>query len=123
MHLLIPRVENSLRDLLSASGVIVTSMNDQGVEELLSLDRVLAHARMTEVLGASTVFDLRGLLVERTATNLRNRTAHGLSDYVQFMTTQAIYLWWMTLRLCMMPVLHRGSAEGDGLPPVAHEGS
>ncbi len=57
------------------------------------------------MLGEDIVFDLRGLLVERFGSNLRNEGAHGLMDYEEFLAPQAIYLWWLALKLCCTMVL------------------
>ncbi len=48
------------------------------------------------------IFDLQGLLVEHHGSNLRNETAHGLLDDGQMGTEECMYLWALTLRLCLM---------------------
>jgi hypothetical protein len=52
-----------------------------------------------EVIGENSVFDLRGLLVERTGSNLRNAIAHGLLPSGAFFAPLVCYLWWLTLHL------------------------
>ena len=65
----------------------------------------------TSVWGEDLTFDLRGLLVERFGTNLRNRLAHGLVDEREFESWQGPYLWWLALRLYVWPILMRISSE------------
>jgi len=76
------------------------------------------------------VFDLRGLLIERYGSNLRNDMAHGLLDYEAFYSGPAIYFWWLTLRLCCTPVIAAiraaqrtevNSTGGDSTEDVAEE--
>ncbi|MCL2927754.1 MAG: DUF4209 domain-containing protein [Trichodesmium sp. MAG_R01] len=52
-----------------------------------------------------TLFDLKGLLVDRSGSNLRNLMAHGLLDDEDFSSPLMSYLWWVTLRLCYLPLL------------------
>ena len=60
---------------------------------------------LEKVFSEDIVFDLRGLLVERFGSNLRNEGSHGLMDYDEFLAPQAIYLWWLALRLCCSMLL------------------
>jgi len=106
-HLLIPQIENSVRYLLQQHGYI-TSGIDQGIQDERSLNTTLKpelKEKLEEILGKDIVFDLRGLLVERFGQNLRNRMAHGLMDSNMFYTSEAVYLWWMALRLCFTPII------------------
>jgi hypothetical protein len=51
-----------------------------------------------------TLFDLQGLLIEESGSNLRNRMAHGLINDNGFLHSLMSYLWWLTLRLCCLPI-------------------
>jgi hypothetical protein len=40
--------------------------------------------------------------------------AHGLIDEDGFFSVQVSYLWWLTLRLCCLPILaHMQSSQSD----------
>lgn len=118
-HLLTPQIENSIRELLNQRSVITSSLTSEGVQEDFDLRRLLSLAETREMLGDDLTFDLRGLLVERFGSNLRNRLAHGLLDQYEFYSFQAAYLWWTALRLCFLPILRpTASADTDGGEPV-----
>jgi hypothetical protein len=119
-HLLVPQVEHSVRVLLQQRGVIASSMNDQGVQEELDINTLLCskehYDALASVIGEDTVFDLRGLLIERTGSNLRNRLAHGLLAPAQFYSAEVCYFWWLVLRMCML-----GSLRVRSTPPTTSE--
>lgn len=108
-HLLVPQVENSVRYILEQRGVITSGLDDEGIQDERDLNRTLRLPEfaepLKEVLGEDLLFDLRGLLIERYGSNLRNDLAHGLLDYYAFFTPPCVYLWWLTLRLCCIPVI------------------
>lgn len=118
-HLLVPQLENSIRHVLSRSGVIVSKLDGYGIQEEKDLGALLREPKLEELLGEDLVFDLQGLLVERFGTNLRNRIAHGLMGDDEFSSASTLYLWWLVLRICMMYMLvsrnpERGEAEEVG---------
>jgi hypothetical protein len=101
-HLLIPQVENSVRAILEHRGVITSGFDRADRQNEFDLNRTLAMPELVQVFGEDLVFNLRGLLVERSGSNLRNEMAHGLIDEAGFMTGVAIYLWGAVLRLCVL---------------------
>ncbi len=116
-HLLIPQVENSIRHLLRRHGVVTSGLDDEGIQDEYSLNTTLAMPETEELLGRDIAFDLRGLLVERYGSNLRNRMAHGLLDHDEYLSPQAVYLWWLVLRICFtllfkLALKRQSSAEG-----------
>jgi hypothetical protein len=120
-HLLVPQLENSLRKLLADAGLPVSSMSSEGVEELFGIEVLLRHPVLGQMLGEDALFDLRSLLVERTSSNLRHGFAHGLMSDSDFFSTDCMYLWWLALRLCMLPVIYRQRQTTDESP--AQEGA
>jgi Domain of unknown function (DUF4209) len=72
-----------------------------------------------KIFGVDFVFNLRGLLVEPFGANLRNEMAHGLLSANQMYSYAPRYVWWLTLRMCCLPIfaeMHRKEAEA-GNPP------
>jgi hypothetical protein len=115
LSILIPLLENSIRSVLGSQGVRTSTLNSHGVQEVLRMGAILDHEKTAETFGENTVRDLRGLLVERTYGNLRNNVSHGLLTEGGFYQHSAIYLWWLTLRLCLTPtyVAERQSRSDD----------
>jgi Domain of unknown function (DUF4209) len=103
LHLLIPQVENGLRQLLNDQGVIARNINADGIEEVWSYERILGHELTGKTLGASLVYELQSLLVARLGANFRNLVAHGLLAAEAFGSEMAFYLWWLLLHLIVLP--------------------
>lgn len=105
-HLLIPQIENSLRYILQSHGHITSGLDHDQIQDEYTLQRILYEYRkeLEQILGEDILFDLQGLLVERFGSNLRNLVAHGLLDGQHFLYRQTLYLWWLTLRLCCLPI-------------------
>ena len=97
-------IENSLRTILRDHGVRTSTLNANGVQEVLRMGAILEHEKTTEIFGTDTVCELQGLLVDRTYGNLRNNFSHGLLTKEDFYQPCAIYLWWLVLHLCLAPV-------------------
>lgn len=106
-HLLIPQLENSIRSLLIRQGYITSQLDKESIQDEFPLNKILRDYQdeLEKVFSEDIVFDLRGLLVERFGSNLRNEGSHGLMDYDEFLAPQAIYLWWLALRLCCSMLL------------------
>ncbi|MDJ0553830.1 MAG: DUF4209 domain-containing protein [Microcoleaceae cyanobacterium MO_207.B10] len=98
-HILIPQIENSIRYLLERKGV-VTSKYDKGIQDEKNLNKILDLPEINHIFNEDTLFDLKGLLVEHSGSNLRNCMAHGLLDDEDFSSPLMSYLWWVMLRRC-----------------------
>ncbi|HLJ57865.1 MAG TPA: DUF4209 domain-containing protein [Chthonomonadaceae bacterium] len=123
VHLLIPQIEDSFRYLLPRMRVITSALGDDGIQDDYNLNRLLTTAEyagpLSETFGEDMVFDLRGLLVERFGSNLRNDLAHGLMDFDSFYSFAACYFWWLALRLYALPIV-AGKLEDE--ETSAHSG-
>lgn len=106
-HLLAPQVENSIRIILCNAGCVDTIVKKatNEVEIYKTLGALLWEPKATEVFGEDLVFDLMSLLSEQYGSNLRNDIAHGLLDATQFQTATVQYFVWLTLHLCLNPVI------------------
>jgi hypothetical protein len=115
-HLLVPQVENSLRYLLAQQGQLVSNLTSPGgIQDEFSLNKLFEEhqTELTDILGASLVFDLEGLLVQRFGSNLRNEVSHGLLNADRFGPGIASYLWWLTLKLCIAFGLLNGDDDEE----------
>ena len=112
-HLLIPQIENSIRTLLVRAGQITSKLDDSGMQDEFDLNRIFYDYwdDLVNIFGEDTAFDLRGLLVERFGSNLRNEEAHGLMNYAAFFSPQVVYVWWLTLRICLTVLLIAASSQ------------
>lgn len=104
LHLLLPQVENSIREIFTAHGVITSKLESDTTQDERDLGWMLTRPEMAKIFGEGMAFDLRGLLVERFGLNLRNDLAHGLLAEQQMFTPGAMYAWWLVLRLCCIPL-------------------
>jgi len=107
MHILVPQLENSIRLILETHGVITSKLDPTGIQDERDFGWLLSQPKASEVFGAGTIFDLRGLLTERFGHNLRNNMAHGLLGEETFYGDGAILVWWYVLRLCCMPLARK----------------
>jgi hypothetical protein len=111
-HILIPQIENSVRYLLWKQGFIALGLDDRETQNEHNLNVTLYHPDITFIFDEDTLFDLRGLLVEPSGSNLRNRMVHGLISDNGFLSPLMSYLWWLALRLCCLPILiHQQKVE------------
>lgn len=112
-HILIPQIENSIRYLLwERQNVRSSGLDHQGIQNEHQLTTTLYCPEITNIFDEDTLFDLKGLLVERSGSNLRNKMAHGLINDDVFMSPIMSYLWWLTLRLCCLPIwIHKQNVE------------
>lgn len=113
LHLLMPQVENSVRVLMASRGVIVSALID-GIQQERDLGSLLRDDEASKLFGEDLLFDLRGLLIQRYGSNLRNTMAHGLMSSADTFSTQSRYFWWLTLWLICHPYL---VASADQAPP------
>ncbi|MEG5050818.1 MULTISPECIES: DUF4209 domain-containing protein [unclassified Microcoleus] len=112
-HLLIPQLENSLRHILKQNDFITSHLTSAMIQDDYNLKKVLDVPDLTQILNENTIFTLKGLLVERMGSNLRNEICHGLFSHNQFFTPQLAYLWWLTLYLCLMPTYRQWVENED----------
>jgi hypothetical protein len=110
LHLLLPQIENSIREILTTHGVITSKLESDTTQDERDLGWMLTHPQMAKIFGEGMTFDLRGLLVERFGLNLRNYLAHGLLAEQQMITPGALYAWWLVLRLCSIPIIKAKNA-------------
>jgi len=121
-HILIPQIENSIRELLWQKQSVITSKLKNGIQHENDLNTMLYITDITSIFDEDTLFDLRGLLIEDKGSNLRNRMAHGLISDNEFNSPIMSYLWWITLRLCCLPIwIHQQKVENSN-PFVQFDG-
>ena len=106
MHLLLPQIENSVREIFIANGIITSKLESDKTQDERDLGWLLTRPEMAQMFTKGMAFDLRGLLVERFGLNIRNDLLHGLLDEKHIGSEGALFVWWLTLRLCCTPILN-----------------
>ena len=110
VHILIPQLENGLRVFIEeVLGRPMVAHDDDGTQAVNLFKRVLTHPDLVAVLGEDMLFDLQGLLIAQESTNLRNNMSHGLLPDRGF-GFDAMYAWWLCLRICLGLVPARPNA-------------
>lgn len=99
-HLLIPQIEASLRYVLQQHGEITSTLESSGMQKERDINQLLWLKKTEEIFGPEILFDLRGILIERFGSNMRNESAHGLMSEASFYRQESVYLWWLVIRLC-----------------------
>ncbi|MEH2276776.1 MAG: DUF4209 domain-containing protein [Nostoc sp.] len=125
-NILIPQIENSVRYLLRKHGALPSKIDiDKGIEDERDLNTTLFprnYPQINSIFDEDTLFDLQGLLIERSGSNLRNRMAHGLINDSEFNSPIMSYLWWVTLRLCCLTILKQQQKVEESNPWVKFDG-
>jgi hypothetical protein len=83
-HLLIPQIEDALRNLVEMAGGAIYKPNRSGGLSLKTLDEVLRDEIITRVLGEDMAFYLRVLLTDQRGWNIRNTVCHGMAPVGYF---------------------------------------
>lgn len=116
VHVLIPQLEHGLRVLLGRVGMIVSTIDKDGLQQELNLNNLLygQHgAKLTELLGEDLVFTLQALFVEKSGSDVRNRMVHGLMDEAEFYGPNAICSWWLITRIALLAPRAAVVVQGD----------
>jgi lysyl-tRNA synthetase class 1 len=81
---LVPQIENSLRELLKILGLSETKTDEQGAFDLKNMNDVLHEPLVRESLEEKLWFFLKALYVDKRGINLRNLIAHGIAPVAAF---------------------------------------
>ena len=99
LHLLSPQIENMVRFHLKAAGVITTYLDPDGLETENGLSTLIDLPKTVEIFGEDLTYEIKALFCDQLGPNLRNNVAHGLLDDQQVHSVDAIYAWWLGLKL------------------------
>jgi hypothetical protein len=112
-HLLVPQIENSLRYVLESQGVDVSNLMSDGTQPVKVLGAIFGMEETKKIFGDSLCFELRGCLIEKTGFDFRNRLAHGFVSEGECYAPAAEMIWWLVLRICLIPIYHSQSAPPE----------
>lgn len=105
-HLLVPQIENSIRYVLESEGVDVSNLKADGTQPVKMFGGLFGLEATKQIFDDSLCFELRGLLIEKTACDFRNRLAHGFVTEGECYGDAAINIWWIVLILCITPIVN-----------------
>lgn len=84
IHLLIPQIEEAVRNLIELAGGVVLKKNRGGGYQLKTFDEILRDDIIKQVLGEDIQLYLRVLFTDPRGWNLRNDVCHGMSEIESF---------------------------------------
>ena len=111
-HLLPPQIEHSLRKLFESKGVITSNLKRERQHEF-DLNKILALESARTVLGEDAQLDLAACLAHPLGSNVRNYMAHGLLADDDYQSIPVYYLWWIALRMILVPQVFSIPLNGD----------
>lgn len=115
LHVLVPQLEDTLRDILARLGISRISVQE-GITLEKRLDVVLTTAELRQVLGEDLATYLERFLVRRESDNLRNRTAHGLlklEDCTRELVHRVLYCY---LQLASLEIVAEEEPGSEAAP-------
>ena len=98
-HILIPQIENSIRNTFEESGKLVSIFKQDQTQVELDLNTLLYCPESEEVLGKNLRFMLRVSLTEKLGLGLRNSFAHGRLPDDFFNSSKIGFFWCIALYL------------------------
>ena len=108
-HLLIPRLEPCLRNVLQLNGVDTEKRRNNSTEEDKDLGALFRDHRneLERILGADLTYELELLCDRTTGNRLRHLIAHGNMSARGggCYSADVIYACWLLYRVCCLPAL------------------
>ena len=99
LHLLAPQIEHMVRFHLKAAGVTTSHLDVHGIETENGLSTLIELPMTKTIFGENLTGELRALFCDQIGPNFRNNTAHGLVDDSSSYSPEAIYAWWLGVKL------------------------
>ncbi|RWN54145.1 hypothetical protein [Mesorhizobium sp.] len=106
-HLILPQLENSLRHILSLSGVETNRINQDGTQEEAMLSRLLGDFRepLLQIMPAALFQEIDLLFNFRGGPSIRHELAHGKITDGEFWSPDVTYSTWLVLHIVILPTL------------------
>ncbi len=113
LHILVPQIEHMVRCHLKQAGVQTTNIDSNGIENENGLSSLMDLPQTEKIFGEDLSFEIRALFCDSFGPNLRNELAHGLLDDRAFYSANAIYAWWLGLKLVFIPFWNALSNDAE----------
>ena len=114
IHLLAPQIEHMVRFHLKSAGVLTAHLDQEGLETENGLSALIELPETLGIFGEDLTYEIGALFCDKTGPNLRNNIAHGLLSDREAQSVDAVYAWWLGLKLVFNTFynsLHRQSEE------------
>ena len=117
LHILVPQLENSLRNVLKKAGANPSGIKSDMTQENRTLSVMLEKDRETleRIFGSAIVYEIENLFDVRGGPSFRHQVAHGLVSSHRCYEPDAIYACWFIFRLCCLPLFPRWNEVTDRL--------
>ncbi|WP_213804795.1 DUF4209 domain-containing protein [Granulicella sp. dw_53] len=102
IHVLIPQVENSLRELLKLLDAPITKTDEEGGFEVKNMDHVLHNEKVQATLDERLWMFLKVLYTDKRGINLRNVVMHGIAESKDFNQANAALVLQSVMLLTMV---------------------
>lgn len=99
IHILVPQIEHMVRWHLKESGIKTTNLDKNGIENENGLSTLIEIPEVAQIFGEDLAFEFKALFCDTFGPNLRNELAHGLLTEEECRSTDAIYAWWLGIRI------------------------
>ncbi len=99
IHLLSPQIEHTMRIHLKSFGVSTTHFDENGIETETGLSSLMDHPEIVDIFGEDLSYEIKALYCDQIGPNLRNNISHGLLDDQQCHSIDAVYAWWLALKM------------------------
>ena len=111
VHLLIPQIEDALRNLAGMTGSAIYKPGRVGGFFLKTMDEILHESRVVETLGEDIILYLRVLFTDPRGLNLRNSVCHGICPSDLFSPSTADRVFHSLLVLSLLRESEGGERE------------
>lgn len=101
LHILVPQTEQIFRRLASECGDVVFDVKNNGIEQASMLKSVFELPNLNECCDESILFVFKGMMIEKSGSNIRNLIAHGLMDEPQAYSGNAVFFLCSLIRLIL----------------------
>jgi len=83
-------------------GDSVYKINEEGIEEALSFDKILDLPNINDCLDEDIMFNFKTIFTSKFGLNMRNIISHGFYEDNDFFSLDALYTWWFIFKICYM---------------------
>lgn len=101
LHLLMPQVENSVRNIADLCDV-VTYKTDTGVETCISLTTLIGKSDLKNFLEDDMLFNMQVFYTSVYGFGMRDKICHGLLSDEELNSYDGMAVWWFTFYLCCL---------------------
>ena len=84
---------------LKVAGVSTSHLDQDGIETENGLSALIDLPQTKAIFGEDLTYEIKALFCDQMGPNLRNNIAHGLLNDQEAQSVDAIYAWWLGLKL------------------------